>query len=488
MTSSAMTLMSQFDCPWRTPRHRSALRSTRLDSDSAMKAPADKAIAAIFLLYVIVLPLGLRAAVGGVDVSFDPGSGANGRVNAIAAQSDGRILIGGTFTLVNGVNCGRIARLNSDGSLDGSFNPGSGANDDVSCVAVQRDGKVLMGGNFHTFNGTTRVRIARLNSDGSLDGSFDTGFGANSRVNCMALQEDGKVLVGGSFSTINGTNRYYIARLHTDGSLDTSFDSRPNYYVFSIAVQPDGKVLCGGLFSAVNDVSRYRIARLNSDGSLDGTFGPMVDPGAGKYVGAIVLQADGKALISGNFTEVNNATRNYIARLNPNGTLDGFYATPNGTVYCMARHWDGKVLIGGFFTMVGGASRQCVARLCTDGVLDEGFSPGSGASGPDYPSVLGIAVQSDGRAVIGGNFTAINGTGRNFIARLLSDGLNIRLSESAVVLAWPTNLCGFTLQSAENLTAPVDWSDCTNVPVVMGAEFMSTNAILGSGQYYRLKK
>jgi uncharacterized delta-60 repeat protein len=307
-------------------------------------------------------------------------------------------------------------------------------------------------------------------------------------VTCLALQQDGRVLIGGSFTTINGTNRYYIARLHTGGSLDSSFACHPDYFVYSIAIQPDGRVLCGGLFAAVNNTTHSRIARLNSDGSLDDTFSPVVDTGIGTYVSAISLQPDGKALVSGSFSKVDNAARNNIARLNPSGTLDGFVATPNGTIYCLAQQDDGKVLIGGFFTTVGDASRKCVARLRADGGLDEDFDPGSGASGPDYPSVLGIAVQADGRPIIGGNFTTVNGAGRGYIARLLSDGLGIRGSGPNVILHWPTNLSSFKLQSAYNLSAPVAWIDCTNVPIVSGAEFMVTNPILGISNYYRLNK
>ncbi len=100
---------------------------------------------------------------------------------SVAVQSDGKVLIGGTFTTYNGTSRGYVARLNSDGSLDTAFATGAGANSQVNSVAVQSDGKILIGGDFTTYNGTSRVRVARLNSDGSLDTGFlATGAGANS--------------------------------------------------------------------------------------------------------------------------------------------------------------------------------------------------------------------------------------------------------------------------------------------------------------------
>ncbi|HNR29006.1 MAG TPA: tail fiber domain-containing protein, partial [Candidatus Dojkabacteria bacterium] len=107
----------------------------------------------------------------------------------------------------------RIARINSDGSLDTTFNPGSGANDTVTSLAIQTDGKIVIGGNFTTYNGTARNRIARINSDGSLDTTFDPGSGANDTVSFLAIQADGKIVIGGNFTTYNNASRGRIARL-----------------------------------------------------------------------------------------------------------------------------------------------------------------------------------------------------------------------------------------------------------------------------------
>ena len=135
-------------------------------------------------------------------------------------------------------------------TLDG-FTPY--ADDAVYAMAVQTDGKVVLGGNFTTMNSTPSKRIARLNADGSVDTSFNPGTGANKAVWALALQADGKVVLGGTFTSVNNTTCTYIARLNANGSLDTGF--KPvigpiGVYsgVYSLAVQTNGKVLVGGFF------------------------------------------------------------------------------------------------------------------------------------------------------------------------------------------------------------------------------------------------
>ncbi len=161
----------------------------------------------------------------------------------------------------------QVVRLNADGSLDNSFNAGTGNNSSINAVALQSDGKVLIGGVFTAANGTSRTNLARLNANGSLDSSFNPGAGANGSVNSLAAQSDGKVLIGGYFTTINGTNRNHIARLNANGSLDSSFNpgTGTDDAVRAIAVQPDGNVLIGGDFTTINGVARRHVARLYGD-------------------------------------------------------------------------------------------------------------------------------------------------------------------------------------------------------------------------------
>ena len=363
---------------------------------------------------------------GTLDVSFQNGlSGADYNIWAVAMQSDAKVLIGGVFTTINGVTRNRVARLNADGTLDTAFQNGfSGADGIVRSIATQPDGKVLIGGNFTSVNGLTRNAIARLNGDGTVDVGFQNGLsGANNQsVTSIAAQSDGKVLVGGGFTAINGVARNRIARLNADGTLDTSFQNGlagANDYVGSVTVQADGKILIGGYFTTVNGVARNRIARLNANGTLDTGFQndfPVVDGGAD----SVAVQNDGKVLFGGSFT----GGRNRIARLNADGTLDaGFQhdaSGPNTGISSVTVQTGGKILIGGTFTSVNGESRSCIARLNADGTLDSGFQ--TSACGANSFGVLSISVQGDEKVLIGGFFTAVNGVTRKHIARLNADG------------------------------------------------------------------
>src|SRR3990172_1754243 len=201
-------------------------------------------------------------------------AGANLVIRAAVLQVNGKILIGGNFTQYNGTGRNYIARINTDGSLDATFDPGTGANGTIMAIAIQTDGKIIIGGWFTQYNGTGRNYIARINTDGSLDATFDPGTGANAWVHSLAIQADGKILIGGNFTQYNGTGRNYIARINTDGSLDATFDpgTGANAWVHSLAIQADGKILIGGNFTQYNGTGRNRIARINTDGSLDATF------------------------------------------------------------------------------------------------------------------------------------------------------------------------------------------------------------------------
>lgn len=358
---------------------------------------------------------------GNLDASFNPGSGVLGTLLAIAVQPNGKILIGGFFTTVNGVSRNYIARLNANGSLDTGFDPGSGTDDTVRSIAVQPGGKIVIGGLFTSVDGVGRNRIARLNADGSLDTGFDPGTGANNIVYAVALQTDGKIVIGGTFTSVDGVSRNRIARLNTDGSFDTGFDPGVGTTgtVFATALQADGKIVIGGAFTSVDSVSRNRVARLNADGSLDAGFDP--GSGAAASVYSMTLQADGKIVIGGNFTSVGGVGRNYVARLNIDGSLDAGFdpgAGASSALNVVVAQVDGKTVITGVFTSVDGVGRNYIARLNADGSLENGFDPGTGADNIVYTTT----VQADGRIVIGGTFTSVNGVGRVRIARLNADG------------------------------------------------------------------
>ncbi|HST51127.1 MAG TPA: Calx-beta domain-containing protein, partial [Pyrinomonadaceae bacterium] len=341
---------------------------------------------------------------GSLDAGFDRSAAPN-TVYSVVEQPDGKILIGGYFS--------PILRLNADGSTDTSFNTGTGANAIVNTVVLQPDGKVLIGGYFTFVNQTSHNFFARLNSNGSLDTSFNTGTGANNTVWALALQPDGKILVGGDFSSVDGVARNGLARVNADGSLDTTFDAALglSQTVHAILIQPDGRILIGGSFSRVNGTTRNNIARLNADGTLDTSFDP--GSGASDVVLSIARQSGGKVLIGGQFTKVNGATQNRIARLNTDGTLDMSFNAGSGAnnfVEVVAVQPDDGIFIAGDFDIVNGTARNRIARLTANGALDATFKPVLTASPGGVHSLF---VQPDGKVLAGSDAFGYTGSTRN---------------------------------------------------------------------------
>ncbi|HKQ54116.1 MAG TPA: hypothetical protein VJT74_17195, partial [Pyrinomonadaceae bacterium] len=385
----------------------------------------NKVVAKVSLTDVTTSAADYRFAPGTVDTSFTPGTGADSTVWGVAVQADGKILIGGNFLNYDGTPRTRIARLNSDGTLDASFNPGTGANGIVHAIAPQADGRILVGGEFTSYDGTSRSRIARLNSDGTLDTSFDPGAGANGNVWAIFLQPDGKLIIGGDFSTPRGR----IARLNSDGTLDTTFIPAPHTGatgpggvsgVYTIALQPDGKFIIAGGFISYDGTACGRIARINADGTLDTTF----NPGTGvddSIVWGVALQPDGKIIVGGNFTSFNSAAHNRLIRVNADGTLDPSFnpvSGPNAVVWATSLQPDGKVIVCGNFATYDGVSRNRIARVNADGTLDTTFTPGAGATGTIFTAT---PLQPDGRMIVGGSFTTYNSTARARVARVGGD-------------------------------------------------------------------
>lgn len=365
---------------------------------------------------------------GTVDDGFDPN--ASDQVNAIVLLPDGRIVIGGAFITLqpNGaataVTSTRLARLNSDGTLDTSFTPSP--NDQVTALALQSDGKILVGGLFNELQSTTRNRIGRLNADGTLDPGFDPN--SNGTVLTIKVQSDGLILLGGAFSTIGGWVRTGVARIFPDGGNDPSFDVSINGVVESVALQPNNQILLAGTFSNVAGVTRNNLARINGDSTLDANFDPNFD----SQVDKVLLQPDGSMLVSGifsglrpygvimvggSFSHMTGAAVSNLALLNEDGNANGsFNPNPNGAVNTIVAQPDGRLLVGGAFTTMAGTAHNRLARFNADGTLDASFNPDAG------DQVYTLAVQADGKIVVGGAFTALNGTARNRLARLNADG------------------------------------------------------------------
>jgi uncharacterized delta-60 repeat protein len=305
---------------------------------------------------------------GTLDIAFNPN--ATNEVDAMAVQADGKILAGGFFGSIGGQTRNYIARLDATTGLADSFDPN--ANNPVESIAVQADGKVIIGGEFTMLspNGGTAIprnRIARLNQDGTLDTAFNPN--ASGTVQSIAVQMNGKILAGGDFSgpnSIGGQTRNYIARLDATTGLADSFDPNANSFIDAIAVQADGKILAGGDFHGPNSIggqTRNYIARLDATTGLADSF----DPNANDEVQSIALQTDGEILAGGFFSSIGGQPRHFIARLDATtGLADSFDANANGDVDSIAVQADGKILAGGEFSNIGGQLRNAFARLSND--------------------------------------------------------------------------------------------------------------------------
>ena len=356
---------------------------------------------------------------GTPDTSFN--ASLNGSVNALALQSDGQIMAGGSFTVADSANINRIARFNTDGTLDGGFMTGlAGADGSVNAVVSQTDDRIVVGGAFANIDGVVCQGIARLMTDGSLDSSFNSGAGADNSVFALAetfVNGVRGIYVGGAFNNFGSTSSPGIVRLYNNGLVDPTFSvgGGANGTVYAVAAYPTnsvsnlGKVLVGGQFTNFNGSAVGNLVRLNSDGSLDTNFSQNVSVGAA--VRAIAIQLDGNILIGGDFTNVNSAAAGHIARLTSNGTLDAAFnaaATPgvNGTVNAIALQADNRIMVGGQFSSDNGVTRANITRLLPTGAVDPTINFGAGANG----AINAVVVQpTDGNSVIGGDFTQYNG-------------------------------------------------------------------------------
>jgi uncharacterized delta-60 repeat protein len=291
---------------------------------------------------------------GSLDSQFAPGAGADNAVYALAqtfVNGAGKVLVGGAFATIGGYPINSIAQLNGDnsngaqpGSLDTAFSPGLGPNGTVYAIAVQGDGKIVIGGDFTTVNGNTNFNhIGRLNVDGSVDATFNPGVGASDSVHAIAIQSDGRILIGGYFTNVNGIALSHIARLNPDGSVDGTFQPGlgAGDAVFSIALQADGRIVLGGEFTECSGVTRNRVTRLNSDGTVDPTIN--FGTGADNFVAAIAVQEDTiygyptnvpdeKIIIGGGFTQYNGQPHAHLARIY-GGSISGVGAFEFSSAY-----------------------------------------------------------------------------------------------------------------------------------------------------------
>lgn len=343
------------------------------------------------------------------QVSAGPGNarfvqGASGTVESIAVLPDGRILIGGTFAEVGDVVARGVARLRPDGTPDPTFTTGSGFDGFVHAVAALPDGASLIGGDFTHYNGVAVPALVRLHADGTLD----RGFAPTTTpvtVTSIAVAADGTILAGGIDDRPTST-RPHLVRLAPDGTRDASFPGM-NDDITALATQTDGTLLVG---------RKHTTAPMTSL-STDGEF-PVVDPMVhGSTVHAIAVQADDRVIAVGNLAAAQD-----VVRLRASGfadpTFHGSSVYGGGSPHSVTLHGD-RILVGGSFDAIDGASAPGLVRLLENGQRDGSFqtigvSPGG--------SVAALAVQGDGRILVGGNFSTFGGEPGHNLVRLNPDG------------------------------------------------------------------
>ena len=411
---------------------------------------------------------------GSIDNSFNTGSGTNGGINSIAIQSDGKIMIGGRFSTYNGITTNNIVRLNTDGSLDNSFNAGSGTDGNVNSIALQSDGRVIMIGDFSHYNGIASSKIVRIDKTGNFNSSLSLDLGADNGISTAISQSDGKIVISGYFTTYNSQPRNGIARINPDGSIDNSFNPMLNTSVLAAALQADGKILIAKVFDNYSTNYSKNLIRVNSDGTLDNSFqfattrkiigitdvktssdGKIIIqakeqgvPTRGGYYqtySILKLNLDGSIdkLIYGDnitFTEIlaqqasgslivrkdsivvssSGSPTSYIgyARLNPDLSLDTKFTLQNVNINTVVVQSDNKIIIGGEFNSYFALPRNRLVRLNENGSIDMSFDPGVG---PDA-AVQKLALQADGKIIVSGLFKSYNGITKKGICRINSNG------------------------------------------------------------------
>ncbi|HEX8251258.1 MAG TPA: FG-GAP-like repeat-containing protein [Pyrinomonadaceae bacterium] len=376
---------------------------------------------------------------GALDTTFNAGGigwqTANpGSIRAIAAQPDGKIIVGGKFDAVNNSARFKIARLNADSTLDTSFQTNtSGAGNSftqvvtIFHVALQTDGKIIVSGDFvYTLNGVTKRSVVRLNADGSIDSTFNTNVLINPYFACCNGAKNKPVILSGGKIMLAGSRRVAAdplapVKLNADGTRDTTFNA--SIYaaynlvdIYDLAIQPDGRIIIAGRYDT-NGIRKSFVARLNKDGSTDQTF--QITDEENKEISAIALLSNNQILVvKVNYAETNQPSS--VVCLNSDGSPDNTFNAgtgANGRINALLVLPNGNLLVGGNFNAFGGQARQNLAKLTANGSLDS-------TTYNVNEEVLSLALDGEGRVLIGGNFTIIgsgnNLANRTYIARLLN--------------------------------------------------------------------
>jgi uncharacterized delta-60 repeat protein len=376
----------------------------------------------------------LLSSTGAFDTSLNMNATAPGGTRVIAVQPDGKILVGGVFNRVNGTARDRLVRFNADGTVDSGFNSAVNINS-LTTLLVQPDGKILVGGLtiYQNIPGSISYPLVRLNADGSYDTTFTLSGVQGRTAKALALQPDGKIIFSYTIPVVGINLSGDVSRLNSDGSVDSSFDGLALPFE-ALTVLPDGKILAGGPFgmryvsTQTGSEPHIGVFRLNADGSHDRTFqsGLIANEGVAGASAVFAFESlpDGKILVGGSlYTSASSASPVGVARLNANGSIDNaFQLNPISSAYEFPRVEDlqtganGEIIVGGLFNHIGiNVLQNNVAKMNADGSMDSAFIANTDRT------VFDIAIDDAGKVVIGGDFEHVNGIARTGLARILSE-------------------------------------------------------------------
>lgn len=345
-----------------------------------------------------------------LDTTFSTNIGSGpggGEIFALKATPDGILYVAGSFTSFNGTGAQRIVKLGGNGTRATFNGPGFSGTTIIHAVDVDGAGSVLIGGEFTTSGGSPRIRIARLlASNGSLDNSFNTGSGPDGTVTAIRVLDSGKILVGGYFQNVNNNNAPSLARLQATGAVDTGFSTAADGYVASIQPLANGGFAATGAMTGVYDLSTsdytpaQAVVFLDANGELSGAQ-PAVpwNLAVGPVVAGLMDLGGDNYVLWGTFATDGGVASQGILRITGDGTPEaGWGAWNRATVYAQWRDQDGSLFVGGDFSHVDGAPRNGLAKLLPGGALDENFNPGLGGS----PATIYALAEHEGHLLAGG--------------------------------------------------------------------------------------
>jgi uncharacterized delta-60 repeat protein len=337
--------------------------------------------------------------------SHTPAWNNNTEIKAILALPDGRTVIGGRFEQCDGVNRPGLARLLEDGRLDNSFVPALVPGEAVNALALQSDGKIIVALSAGPRNPPGKSRLLRLNPDGGADAGFDTSSYSFGRITALAAQRDGRILVagdmGGGFA--RGLNRFMPS-----GRIDPGFTPTTSL-IEVIDPQPDGKILIAGIFDPPLPGGSMAVLRLKADGTRDGAFRALGDMGR---IHSVARQQDGRILVGGSFQAYGGIPRNGSFRLNPDGSLDEEF-NPTIRARGLLPLPDGKILAYG---PLGEYGVRDIRRLLPDGRADAAFT--SNLPQIMNREFTNVVLQPNGDLLVGSVFISPDGVPRADITRL----------------------------------------------------------------------